>query len=76
MEEYTLKYENAGQMNFLSEMSERQISAREFFGNVLLDSLDRNFGLEKVLISFFDTHGKFLSWINWNGILIDHEEHP
>lgn len=71
-----MKYENAGKINFLSEMSERQISAREFFGNVLLDSLDRNFGLEKVLISFFDTHGKFLSWINWNGILVDYEEHP
>lgn len=71
-----MKYENTGHMNFLSEMSERQISAREFFGNVLLDSLDRNFGLGKVLISFFDTKGKFLSWINWNGILLDSEEHP
>jgi len=71
-----MKYEDVGQMNFLSEMSERQISAREFFGNVLLDSLDRNFGLERVLISFFDTHGKFLSWVNWNGIMVDCEEHP
>lgn len=75
-EEDTMKYENDGHMNFLSEMSERQISAREFFGNVLLDSLDRNFGLDKVLISFFDTQGEFLSWVNWNGILIDYEEHP
>lgn len=75
-EDDTMKYENDGHMNFLSEMSERQISAREFFGNVLLDSLDRNFGLDKVLISFFDTQGEFLSWVNWNGILIDYEEHP
>lgn len=71
-----MKNENDGQMNFLSEMSERQISAREFFGNVLLDSLDRNFDLDKVLISFFDTQGEFLSWINRNGILVDCEEHP
>lgn len=70
-----MKYENIGQMNFLSEMSERQISAREFFGSVLLDSLSRNFGLEKLLISFFDIQGKFLSWVNWNGILVDSEEH-
>lgn len=71
-----MKYENAGQMNFFSEMAEHQISAREFFSNVLLDSLDRNFGLKHVLISYFDTHGTFLSWINRNGILLDCEEHP
>lgn len=71
-----MKYENASQMNFFSEMSEHQISAREFFGNVLLDSLDRNFGLKKVLISYFDTHGRFLSWVNQNGILMDCREHP
>ena len=69
-----MKYENAGQMNFFSEMAEHQISAREFFSNVLLDSLDRNFGLKHVLISYFDTHGTFLSWINRNGILLDCEE--
>jgi len=72
----TMKNESAGQMKFFSEMSEHQISAREFFGNVLLDSLDRNFGLKKVLISYFDTHGKFLSWINQNGILAACMEHP
>ncbi len=71
-----MKYETSDQMNFFSEMSEHQITAREFFGNVLLDSLDRNFGLQKVLISYFDTHGKFLSWVNQGGILIDHREHP
>ena len=31
--------ENANQMNFFSEMSEYQITAREFFSTVLLDSL-------------------------------------
>ena len=71
-----MKYENIGPMNFISEMSERQISAREFFGNVMLDSLGRNFGLERALISFFDTHGKFLSWASWKGIMVDCEKHP
>lgn len=71
-----MKYENVGQVNFCSELSDRQISAREFFSSVLLDSLDKNLGLEKVTISYFDTHGKFLSWTNWNGILVDCEEHP
>lgn len=71
-----MKYENSDQMNFFSEMSERQISANEFFSNVLLDSLDRNFGLKDVLISYFDTHGNFLSWINEKGILVDCKEHP
>ena len=46
---------HSGQMAFFSEMSERQISAREFFSNVLLDSLYRNFGLDHVLILCFDT---------------------
>lgn len=72
----TMNYESIGQMNFFSEMSEHQISAREFFSNVLLDSLNRNFSLKRVLISFFDPDGRFLSWINWNGILADCEEHP
>lgn len=71
-----MRYENAGRMNFFSEMSEHQITAREFFSAVLLDSLDRNFGLKKGVISYFDTEGKFLSWTSWEGILIDYEEHP
>ena len=71
-----MKYETTGQMNFFSEMSEHQISGREFFGNVLLDSLDRNFGLNNILISYFDTQGKLLSWIHQNGILPDSDSHP
>lgn len=43
--------ENANQMNFFSEMSEYQITAREFFSTVLLDSLYRNFGFNDILIS-------------------------
>jgi DNA-binding CsgD family transcriptional regulator len=76
MEEDTMKYENVGDTNFFSEISEHQISAREFFSCVLLDSLDRNLGLKNVLISYFDTNGKFLSWTSQEGVLVDCEEHP
>lgn len=69
-------YLEKGQSNFISEMSERQISAREFFGNVLLDSLERNFGLKNALILCFNTEGKFLSWTGKHGIEIDSEKHP
>lgn len=43
--------ENANQMNFFSEMSEYQITAREFFSTVLLDSLYRNFGFNDMILS-------------------------
>jgi len=65
-----------GQMAFFSEMSERQISAREFFSNVLLDSLYRNFGLDQVLILCFDPQNQFLSWTDRNGITTNSAEHP
>lgn len=71
-----MKYENLGQSGFFSEMSEYQITAQEFFSTVLLDSLDRNFGLKKALISYFDTEGQFLSWTSWEGIMLDSEDHP
>lgn len=63
-------------LDFLLEMSERQISAREFFTNVLLDALERNFHLEKVLLLCFDTGNHFLSWTDRSGISVDHEQHP
>lgn len=71
-----MKNHDVGDINFFSEMSEHQISAREFFSCVLLDSLDRNFGLRNVLICYFDKHGKFLSWTSQKGIMKDCEEHP
>lgn len=57
-----MELERDEQLDFFSEMSEYQISAREFFSTVLLDSLNRNFGLQQVLIMYFDTREKFLSW--------------
>lgn len=71
-----MKHDNEGQKNFFSEISEHQISAKEFFCTVLLDSLNKNFGWRKAVISYFDTHGKFLSWTSWKGIMIDCKEHP
>lgn len=68
--------EEDGRLRFFSELSEHQISADEFFNVVLLDSLARNFGLQNVLISYFDPQGNFLSWTHRNGVLADCEEHP
>ena len=56
-----------GRLRFFSELSEHQISADEFFNVVLLDSLARNFGLQNVLISYFDPQGNFLSWTTATG---------
>ncbi len=64
------------QIKFFSELSEHQISAQEFFGHVLLESLERNFGFGDVVISYFDTKGQFLSWVSHEGILLDGPAHP
>ncbi|MBM6900539.1 helix-turn-helix transcriptional regulator [Gemmiger formicilis] len=71
-----MNYQGDNRMNFFSELSEHQISADEFFNVVLLDSLARNFGLQNVLISYFDTQGNFLSWTHRAGVLADGPEHP
>lgn len=71
-----MQSENGGYTDFLLEMSEHHISAREFFSNVLLDSLERNFGLKNVVIYYFDTEGRFLSWINRKVLQLDCDEHP
>lgn len=68
--------EKFGPMVFIEEMSERQISAHEFFTKVLLESINRNFGLKKIIISYFDTHGNFLSWVDINGTFLNSEQHP
>ncbi len=71
-----MKSKDTRQLNFFSEMSERQISAREFFSNTLIRSLERNFDLKNMLISYFDTHGKFLSTVNRHGVQVNSEKHP
>lgn len=71
-----MKPKNMGQINFFTEMSEHQISAQEFFGNVLLESIKRNFGLKKIVIFFFDVQGKFLSLINSEDTKKNDTKHP
>ena len=71
-----MSYNDTGEKNFFSEMAEHQISAREFFCAVLLDSLERNFGVKDTVITYFDTHGRFLSWITRQGIQMNCKEHP
>ena len=71
-----MEQREAGQVEFLIEMSDRQISAREFFSNVLLNSLSKNFHLDHVLISCFDINNNFLSWTDHNGIRINSQTHP
>lgn len=71
-----MNHEEVNHSKFFAEMAEYQISAKEFFSTMLLDSLERNFGLTRVLISYFDTHGKFLSWTNKDGGVVDSENHP
>lgn len=56
------KVTDKGIRNFFLEMENHQISAQEFFNPFMLESLERNFGLSKVVIMYFDTVGKFLSW--------------
>ena len=73
---YIMKRDGIDPARFFSEMSEYQITAQEFFSSVLLDSLNRNFGLKKAVISYFDTEGQFLSWTSWKGIMMDCEDHP
>lgn len=67
---------NDGKINFFSEISDHQISAQEFFSTVLLNYISKNFKWEKVLILYYDTKGEFLSWTNWEGIMMDYESHP
>ncbi|KAF1295986.1 helix-turn-helix transcriptional regulator [Enterococcus sp. JM4C] len=62
-------------VQFFSEISEHQISAQEFFSTVLLDSISKNFGWDKVLIAYYDTNGNFLSWTSWKGISMDSADH-
>jgi DNA-binding CsgD family transcriptional regulator len=65
-----------GKIKFFSEISDHQISAQEFFSTVLLNYISENFNWKKVLIAYYDTKGEFLSWTNWEGIMMDNESHP
>lgn len=70
-----MKKKKLGHEEFLLEMVEYNTSVREFFGNDLLDSLERNFKFHKVVIYYFDTEGHFLSWITNRTLDLDREGH-
>lgn len=63
-----MHFDESCQKNFISEMAENQISARDFFSPSLLQSLERNFGLTNASIICFDERNNFISWIDSRGI--------
>ena len=69
-----MPHEYSRPVKFLSEISERQISAREFFSDTLLESIARNFDFKKVLIGYFDTEGNLLSCVRRSGSLVKHDK--
>ena len=71
-----MNFDTKRQTEFFSEMSERQISAREFFSGVLLESLRSCYGLENGLIMCFDTDNGFLSWTDSDGVRPNSRTHP
>ncbi len=71
-----LSYPDKSVSRFVADMSEKQISAREFFNAALLDELQRDFGLNKAIILIFDADGNFLSWITPKGIQEARPDHP
>ncbi|MCD8083327.1 MAG: helix-turn-helix transcriptional regulator [Clostridiales bacterium] len=62
--------------DFFLEMSERAVTAREFFDRALLDSLKKHFGYQNVILLAFDAENHFLSWITGEGLFADCEDHP
>ena len=71
-----MRSDRDAEKEFFVEMSEYQITAREFFNDILLDSIKRNFGLTNEVITYFDTHGKFLSWTRPDQIMLSSPDHP
>lgn len=69
-------YKKTNQMQFFSEMTDKQISAREFFSVDFLKYLVENFNFNNVSIMYFDTHGNFLSWITKSGLYVNCDMHP
>ena len=71
-----MAYSDKSASHFAAELSERQLSAREFFSVELLEALQQHFGLEKAVIFIFDTDGEFLSWITKDGVEAAGPDHP
>ncbi len=71
-----MKERSNEQVKFYAEIAGTQLSAKEFFSDALLESIDRNFGMRNVLVLFYDTKGGFLSWRTERGIEVNYEGHP
>lgn len=71
-----ITFDESKAFEFVSIMSERQITANEFFGTALLDAIDNYFGLKDTCIMFYNQNGEFLSWISRNGLLLAGAAHP
>lgn len=71
-----MKQLKSNHVQFLSEMAEFQVTAREFFGKQLLSFLDRDFGLTDLVISYFDLQGNFLSWTTPKEAVLNSPSHP
>ena len=61
---------------FMSDMSERQITAQEIFNCILLESLEKQFSIKNTLIICYDENANFLSWTDRQKILFDSPTHP
>lgn len=70
-----MKFEESLQSGFVVEMMETMASATEIFNRVLLQNLDKYFGLKKTFITVFDFDGNFLSLTDPNRLYLG-EEHP
>ncbi len=60
-------------VSFLSEITDRQLSAKEFFTNSLLSSIERNFGLNKARIFYYTLDNQFLSVKGENSLILSNE---
>lgn len=67
---------NYSVIEFLLELSARQITERQLFSKELLISVKKNIGMEKAVIICFDTKNNFLSWIDESGVKSDTQDHP
>lgn len=68
--------DNTNQFKFFTDMSHHQVSVNEFFSNTLLDLIEENYGFSNTMISYFDTDGEFLSWVDRDGLRLACEQHP
>lgn len=71
-----MSIEKPDPVDFFNDLSEYQISAREFFSSTLLNYINKTFGWGKVVFAYYNTQGDFLSWTSCQGNLKDSAKHP